>query len=652
MRICKISRNIYYPVAKYLTSGVCEKMANDIISRIQNRRGLYADLPSALAEGELGFTLDTRQLFIGNSPGYGDNTQILTEYSQNDEIITTKYQNSGANLTSAVPRTLQSKLNDFASIKDFGAMGDGVTDDAPAINAAIAQLLNGYPQNGNLAVTLYFPPGNYIINSTILLYPFITIQGAGVNCTSITAMTGTDMLWMFETADSLGQTGANIGLNGATLPQQIGISDININTNSTRITALRLVRYQHFKLFNCFITGGWNFSLVEDAECGVWLQSIGNATTTTDFRMHNTSITGFSNGIFCQDPVTDTRISFSKLSVCYRGINSYPSNYGGPVRVSIDHSILNNIKDWGLYNDSNYSFVSIGNNYNGVGNGTSVKSIYWASTSSKNISMGDSFVYAIGVEDNGSTNSIILDPEQTNIAGSGGVTGPTGTIGATGATGATGAASIVTGPTGARGATGSAGTAGSNGATGPTGAASTTGPTGPAGSNGLPGAAGNQGPTGPAGSGATGPTGPAGGPTGPTGPAGNGGGSGLTSRTTASVSTGSIAAAATANVTITGFKGYALYSVTTSDAAWVRIYTTTAARTADAGRPQNTDPTPGSGVIAEVITTGSQKITMSPGVIGYNDESSPTTDVQLAVTNNTAFSANITVTLSLLQLEI
>ena len=392
-------------------------MAIDIISRIQNRRGLYADLPAELAEGEIGFCLDTRQVFIGNSPGYGMNTQILTEYSQNDEIITTTYQNSGSNLTAAIPRTLQSKLNDIVSIKDFGAKGDGVTDDAPAINAAIAQLLQGYPQSGNLAVTLYFPPGTYMISSEILLYPYITIQGAGVNCTSINAAPGSDLLWMFETADSLGQTGANIGLNGATLPLQIGISDININTNGTNITAIKLVRYQHFKIFNCFITGGWNNSLAPDSESGIWLASIGNVNTSTDFRMHNTSINGFSNGVFCQDPVSDTRISFSKISECYRGVNSYPANYSGPVSVNVSHSIFSNIKDWGLYNSSSNPFVSIGNNYNNVGNGTTVKSIFWEVSSQKNISIGDSFGYTIGVVDNGSLSSIILNPGQTNISG-------------------------------------------------------------------------------------------------------------------------------------------------------------------------------------------------------------------------------------------
>lgn len=57
-------------------------MTINVISQIQHRRGIKTDLPPQLAEGELGFCLDTRQLFIGNSGGFGDNTEILTEYSQ------------------------------------------------------------------------------------------------------------------------------------------------------------------------------------------------------------------------------------------------------------------------------------------------------------------------------------------------------------------------------------------------------------------------------------------------------------------------------------------------------------------------------------------------------------------------------------------
>ena len=42
--------------------------ANVIISRIQNRRGLKQDLPQPLRPGEIGFALDTRQVFIGADP--------------------------------------------------------------------------------------------------------------------------------------------------------------------------------------------------------------------------------------------------------------------------------------------------------------------------------------------------------------------------------------------------------------------------------------------------------------------------------------------------------------------------------------------------------------------------------------------------------
>jgi hypothetical protein len=131
-----------------------------------------------------------------------------------------------------------------------------------------------------------------------------------------------------------------------------------------------------------------------------------------------------------------------------------------------------------------------------------------------------------------------------------------------------------------------------------------------------------------------------------------GGGEGtLSTRTTRSVTTLSIANLASANATITGFTGYALLSIQTSAAAWVTVYTSSAARTADASRVITDDPVPGSGVIAEVITTGAQTQVFTPGVFGYNDETVPTTDIQIKVVNRSGSSAAITVTIKLLQLE-
>jgi hypothetical protein len=132
---------------------------------------------------------------------------------------------------------------------------------------------------------------------------------------------------------------------------------------------------------------------------------------------------------------------------------------------------------------------------------------------------------------------------------------------------------------------------------------------------------------------------------------GGGGGGTLSTRTTRSATTASIANGASANATITGFKGYALLSIQTSAAAWVTVYTSSASRTSDASRAITDDPVPGSGVIAEVITTGAQTQTFTPGVFGYNDEASPTTDIQIKVVNRSGSSAAITVTVKLLQLE-
>ena len=132
---------------------------------------------------------------------------------------------------------------------------------------------------------------------------------------------------------------------------------------------------------------------------------------------------------------------------------------------------------------------------------------------------------------------------------------------------------------------------------------------------------------------------------------GGGEGGGLVSRAEVSAASSSLANNAVGPINITGYKAYALLKVQTSAAAWVRIYTSEAARQADASRTEGTDPLPGSGVIAEVITTGAQTVLISPGTIGFNDETVVTTNIPVRVTNKSGSTQAITVTLTAIQLE-
>jgi hypothetical protein len=127
-------------------------------------------------------------------------------------------------------------------------------------------------------------------------------------------------------------------------------------------------------------------------------------------------------------------------------------------------------------------------------------------------------------------------------------------------------------------------------------------------------------------------------------------GAGLKSRQTSSATTSSLVDGASANLTIVTPKTYALLKIQTSHAAWVTLYTDTASRTSDAARTENTDPSPGSGVIAEVITTGSSTQLITPGIVGFNSSSTEATYIK--VVNKSGGSASVTVTLTYVQLEV
>ena len=132
---------------------------------------------------------------------------------------------------------------------------------------------------------------------------------------------------------------------------------------------------------------------------------------------------------------------------------------------------------------------------------------------------------------------------------------------------------------------------------------------------------------------------------------GGGGGSGLQSRQTFNATTSAIADGAVGNITITAYKTYSLLKIQTSAAAWVTLYTDQASRTADAGRSEATDPLPGSGVIAEVITTAAQTQIITPATIGWNNESTPVASVYAKVVNKSGGTTAITVTITVVQLE-
>lgn len=75
----------------------------------------------------------------------------------------------------ATERSVESRLRETISVKDFGAIGDGVANDAVAIQAAI----NSLPTDGG---TIRIPRGKYLIGGTTITWPvnkYVELIGDG-----------------------------------------------------------------------------------------------------------------------------------------------------------------------------------------------------------------------------------------------------------------------------------------------------------------------------------------------------------------------------------------------------------------------------------------------------------------------------------------
>src|SRR5882672_972307 len=105
--------------------------------------------------------------------------------------------------TGAVNRTVQNKERDIFSVRDFGTVGDGVANDAPAINAALlAASVAGVS-------TVRLPSGTYRVTAPIVMQPNVTLLGDGTNSIIIQG-NAANLRQVVDFAENTTATGATI----------------------------------------------------------------------------------------------------------------------------------------------------------------------------------------------------------------------------------------------------------------------------------------------------------------------------------------------------------------------------------------------------------------------------------------------------------
>ena len=384
------------------------------ISQITNRKGVAADLPQ-LAGAELGWSTDTRQLWIGNgtledgAPVIG-NTEILTEFSDILNIASAyTYKGTAAGYTvqtgvtpgTPVILSLQNWLDQFASVLDFGAVGDGVTDDTAAINRALYQLFCR-EVNPQIRRGLFFPAGVYRVTGSINIPPYATLYGEG-NDNSIITMDVGVVDYVARTADALQNTGVNIGNAGATPPKYITITNMGF-THLDPTGSVFLVedasncRFQNVGFRGTSTTA--NLTTDTNASIGVSFAST-NSFVCEQITFDGCVFSGLVWGINTNQQTKAVTVSTSQFDILYRGVvlGTNTTTNGGPTGTRIVSNMFDNIYAEGIIFGSNLAlginasghniFYDVGNHFTGSGGSpaTSIISIQ----SDNNVSISDLF---------------------------------------------------------------------------------------------------------------------------------------------------------------------------------------------------------------------------------------------------------------------
>jgi hypothetical protein len=283
------------------------------ISKIQVRRGQKnsnSGVPQ-LSSAEFAWAVDSQELFIGNGSvlegaPYVGNTKILTEH---DNILDLargyQYASNDTSITLSVSRSLQSKLDEYVSVTDFGAVGDGSTDCVLAFETAFTQLFRNV--NLNYRKVLVIPNGEYLFTSDLAIPANAIIQGEtqngavlNIGSNNIRLITSTGL----ELAD----------FASGNRPQNIKVSNLTIQrtTGQLSLSGIANSSFENITVLGEYILGGTVTSLASEPAAVFWENGL-IGTRVTDLQFKNCLFQGNSIAIKClQSSVYDTAIKFDQ----------------------------------------------------------------------------------------------------------------------------------------------------------------------------------------------------------------------------------------------------------------------------------------------------------------------------------------------------
>lgn len=243
---------------------------------------------------------------------------------------TQDFQQAGAG---AQIRTVQSKLRDVVSVKDFGAVGDGVTDDTAAIQTAL-----NYAENGGKVVL--FPAGVYIVSSALT----VTNDSDG----GITLEGESTSDYLFSSGSVLkytGGAGTMLTFDGTASPIFCKLKNLTFLGNASADAGVKLNRGWFFNVEGCVFydwTKGGASALSLTYSSGIFV----GVVTVRDCVFSNCNV-----GIFWEKiDVNVIRVENCQFSSGSTGILQGASGVACSSRnVNITSCMFDGVRDYAIY---------------------------------------------------------------------------------------------------------------------------------------------------------------------------------------------------------------------------------------------------------------------------------------------------------------